>query len=120
MTYDPKYEDLVFRAQIKECTSLLIKSINNYIIDVGCAHSSCHHSNDIPYNVYHVYQDLKKVLYIEFQCQNIYQGTQAFVMIMAISYGQKRLSLDMTTKNAVTPSILLQMTQNFVCSIVGS
>ena len=43
---------------------------------VGCAHSSRHHSTDIPYNVYHVYQDLKKVSYIGFQCQNIYQGTQ--------------------------------------------
>ena len=81
---------------------------------VGCAHSSRHHSNDIPYNVYHVYQDLKKVSYIEFQCQNIYQGTQAYVMIIAISYGQKRLFLDMTTKNAVTPLILLKMTQNLV------
>ena len=87
---------------------------------VGCAHSSRHHSNDIPYNVYHVYQDLKKVSYTDFQCQNIYQGTQAYVMIIAISYGQKRLFLDMTTKNGVTPSILLQMTQNFVCSIVGA
>ncbi len=64
--------------------------------------------------IYHVYQDLKKVSYIEFQCQNIYQGTQAYVMIIAISYGQKGLFLDMTTKNGVTPSILLQMTQNFV------
>ena len=87
---------------------------------VGCAHSSSHHSTDILYNVYHVYQDLKKVSYIGFQCQNIYQVTQANVMIIAISYGQKRLFLDMTTKNAVTPLILLKMTQNLVCSIVGA
>ena len=62
----------------------------------------------------------KKVSYIEFQCQNIYQGTQAYVMIKAILYGQKRLFLDMTTKNALTPSNLLQMTQNLVCSFVGA